>query len=68
MYNYCMNTRKDKTKKIKSTFTLSDEAKALLRQMSDSMGISMTDVLELLIREGDRRGVYGEKETISIHS
>jgi len=40
------------------TFRFSPEAKRLLREIAQKQGISMTAVLELLIRdEAERRGV-----------
>jgi hypothetical protein len=51
MYNCCMNTRSE-ANRVKSTFALSEHAKSLLKEMSESMGISMTAVLEILIRRG----------------
>ena len=38
-------------KKKTYAFTLSDEAKKLLKEVADSKGISQTAVLELLIRQ-----------------
>jgi DNA-binding Lrp family transcriptional regulator len=43
-----------KTKKIRTSFTLSEEAKRLLIELSERMGISKTDVLEVLLREKGR--------------
>ena len=35
----------------RSNFTLTEEAKALLRQMAEAQGISMTAVLEIIVRQ-----------------
>ena len=35
----------------RSNFTLTEEAKALLRQMATALGISMTAVLEIIVRQ-----------------
>jgi len=40
--------------KEKTSFTLSHEARELLRKISEKMGISQASVLELLIREKAR--------------
>jgi len=37
--------------KPRSNFTLTEEAKALLRQMAEAQGISMTAVLEIIVRQ-----------------
>jgi len=41
--------------KTKTSFTLSDEAKDLLQQLSAKMGISQTAVIETIIREKAKR-------------
>jgi len=38
--------------KLHSNFKLTAEAKTLLRQMAQAQGISMTAMLEVLIRQG----------------
>lgn len=43
-----------KTKKIKTSFTLSEEAKRLLIELSAHMGVSKTDIVEMLLREKER--------------
>ena len=40
--------------KPRSNFTLTEEAKALLRQMAEAQGISMTAMLEILIRQAGK--------------
>jgi len=48
------------TIKPHSNFKLTAEAKALLRQMAEAQGISMTATLEILIRQGAKRGKANE--------
>lgn len=46
---------KDAMNKPKTNFTLTQEAKDLLRQMAQAQGISMTAVLETLIRQAAQK-------------
>ena len=44
------------TIKPHSNFKLTEEAKELLRQMATAQGISMTAMLEILIRQAAKKG------------
>jgi len=47
--------------KIKTSFTLTDEAKRLLELLAKQLGISQSNILEILIRErAEQKGIKVE--------